>query len=217
MRLASRILMGAAIAAASCLALAAPASSVPNYQGLWWNAPPNSESGWGINLTHQGDVIFVSWFTYDAGGNGWWLSMTANKTAEGSYDGALIETRGPAFSADPFDPAKVTRTQVGSGTLTFRDNDTGALSYTLEGVSQTKFITRLVFGPLPTCTYGAQPDFAAATNYQDLWWVANGAESGWGINVAHQGDNLFASWFTYDTDGAPLWLSVTAARTAPNV
>ena len=67
MRLASRFLMGVAIAAASsCLALATPASSAPNYQGLWWNAPPNSESGWGINLTHQGDVIFATWFTYDA-------------------------------------------------------------------------------------------------------------------------------------------------------
>ena len=218
MRLASRFLMGVAIAAASsCLALAAPASSAPNYEGVWWNSPPGSESGWGLNLTHQGDAIFVSWFTYDAGGNGWWLSMTANKTAEGTYDGTLIETAGPAFSADPFDPAKVTRAEVGNGTLTFRDADSGTLSYTLKGVSQTKFITRLVFGPLATCTYGAQPDFTAATNYQDLWWVANGAESGWGINLAHQGDNIFASWFTYDTNGAPLWLSVTAARTAPNV
>jgi len=218
MRLASRFLMGVAIAAASsCLALAAPASSAPNYEGVWWNSPPGSESGWGLNLTHQGDAIFVSWFTYDAGGNGWWLSMTANKTAEGTYDGTLIETSGPAFSADPFDPAKVTRAEVGNGTLTFRDADSGTLSYTLKGVSQTKFITRLVFGPLATCTYGAQPDFTAATNYQDLWWVANGAESGWGINLAHQGDNIFASWFTYDTNGAPLWLSVTAARTAPNV
>jgi hypothetical protein len=143
--------------------------------------------------------------------------MTANKTAEGSYSGTLIETRGPAFSADPFDSAKVTRTEVGNGTLTFRDSDSGTFSYTLEGVSQTKFITRLVFGPVPTCTYGAQPDLAAATNYQDLWWVANGAESGWGLNLAQQGDNIFASWFTYDTDGTPLWLSVTAARTAPNV
>jgi hypothetical protein len=41
----------------------------------------------GINLTHQGDAIFVSWFTYDAGGNGWWLSMTANKTARGPTTG----------------------------------------------------------------------------------------------------------------------------------
>jgi hypothetical protein len=117
MRLASRLLIVVSLAAASsCFALAAPASSLPNYQGLWWNSPPDSESGWGINLTHQGDVIFVSWFTYDAGGKGWWLSMTANKTAEGTYSGILIQTAGPAFSDDHFDPAKVTRTQVGDGT-----------------------------------------------------------------------------------------------------
>jgi len=135
MRLASRFLMGAAIAAASfCLAFATPASCAPNYEGVWWNSPPNSESGWGINLTHQGDAIFVSWFTYDVSGQGWWLSMTANKTAEGIYSGTLIETAGPAFSADPFDPAKVTRTQVGSGTLTFRDLDSGTFSFTLDGV-----------------------------------------------------------------------------------
>jgi hypothetical protein len=36
-----------------------------NYQGIWWNA---SESGWGINLAHQGDTVFASWFTYDTAG-----------------------------------------------------------------------------------------------------------------------------------------------------
>src|SRR5262249_40359129 len=35
-----------------------------NYQGLWWSSPANSESGWGVNLAHQGDIIFASWFTY---------------------------------------------------------------------------------------------------------------------------------------------------------
>src|SRR5262249_5295456 len=39
----------------------AGAASV-NYQGLWWAAPAASESGWGINLAHQGDTIFASWF-----------------------------------------------------------------------------------------------------------------------------------------------------------
>src|SRR5512137_1221642 len=56
-----------------------------NYQGLWWNSPPQSESGWGINVAHQGDKIFATWFTYDTAGDGWWLSMTADKTAEGIY------------------------------------------------------------------------------------------------------------------------------------
>lgn len=32
-----------------------------------------------------------------------------------------------------------------------------------------------------------------------------GAESGWGVNFTHQGDTIFATWFTYD-DGTPLWL-----------
>ena len=52
-----------------------------NVQGLWWADPAGSESGWGINFAHQGDVIFATWFTYDATGKAWWLSMTANKIA----------------------------------------------------------------------------------------------------------------------------------------
>ncbi len=214
MRDALRLLAGALLVVlASGSALAA--DPTPNYQGLWWNSPPESESGWGLNLAHQGDVIFATWFTYDAAGDGWWLAMTANKTAEGTYTGTLIETAGPAFSAEPFDPARVTRAASGTGTLTFRDADNGTFRYTVKGVQQVKYLTRQVFGPLPTCTYSAQPDLAAATNYQDLWWVGGGAESGWGINLTHQGDTIFATWFTYDADGTPLWLAVTANRIAP--
>ncbi len=193
-------------------AFAADPSPLPNYQGLWWNSPPESESGWGVNLAHQGDVIFATWFTYDAAGHGRWLAMTANRTAAGTYGGTLIETAGPAFDTMPFDPTKVTRAAVGSGTLTFPDADNGTFRYTLKGVEQTKYITRHAFGPIPTCTYEAKPDFAAATNYQDIWWVAEGAESGWGVNLTHQGDTIFATWFTYDSEGAPLWLAVTAPR-----
>ena len=218
MGVASHLLRSAVLAIAlSYAALAVPASLAFNCQGLWWAAPPQSESGWGINLAHQGDTIFATWFTYGVGGQNWWLSMTANKTAEGIYSGTLIETAGPAFDAMPFDPAKVTRTAVGSGTLTFSDANNCTFDFDVMGAAQTKSLVRQVFGPLPSCTYGARPDFAAATNYQDLWWVANGAESGWGINLTHQGDNIFATWFTYDVDGTPLWLSVTAARNAPNV
>jgi hypothetical protein len=36
--------------------------------------PGGSESGWGVNLTHQGDTIFASWFTYTTTARrcGWW-------------------------------------------------------------------------------------------------------------------------------------------------
>lgn len=197
---------------------AAATPAVANYQGLFWNAPAGSESGWGINFAHQGDIIFATWFTYDASGKALWLSTTATKTAEGVYSGAIYQTHGPAFSATPFSPAAVTATAVGTGTLTFADANNGSFAYVVNGISQTKAITRQVFGPLPTCTFGAQPNLALATNYQDLWWAAPaGAESGWGVNFTHQGDIIFATWFTYDVDGTPLWLSATVNKTGAGV
>ena len=201
--------------------LASVTSSVAaaaNYEGLWWNAPAGSESGWGINLAHQGDVIFASWFTYDLTGKGWWLVMTANKTAANSYSGTLYQTTGPAFSAAHFDPSGVSATSVGTGTLTFVDSNNGSFAYSVNGIAQTKSITRESFGPMPTCTFASQTSHAAATNYQDLWWAAPAAsESGWGVNFTHQGDAIFATWFTYDVDHTPMWLVVTAQKSSAGV
>ena len=58
---------------------------------------------------------------------------------------------------------------------------------------------------------------SSTTNYEGLWWVAPaGSESGWGINFAHQGDTIFASWFTYDATGKGMWLVMTAPKSAPD-
>jgi hypothetical protein len=200
-------------------AAATPAPA--NYQGLWWTAPGASESGWGLTVTHQGDAIFLGWFTYDATGKGWWLSMTATRTAASTYSGTLIQSSGPAFNAVPFDAARVTRNSVGTGTLTFSDASNGSFAYTVNApngaVTQVKPITRVAFDVMPACSYGAQPDFTHATNYQDVWWVTGGAEGGWGLALTHQGDVVFTGWFTYDLDGTPLWLSASAPKTGPGV
>ena len=193
------------------------AAAAVNYQGLWWAAPAGSESGWGINFAHQGDTIFASWFTYDAGGKGLWLVMTAPKTAPNTYAGTLYSTTGPAFNAVPFNPANVVATAVGNGTLTFTDANDGSFAYTVNGITQMKPITREVFAALPTCAT-ATGSLAAATNYTDLWWAAPaGSESGWGINLNHEGTTIFATWFTYALNGTPMWLVVTAPQTAPGV
>jgi hypothetical protein len=193
------------------------AGAPPNFEGSWWNAPAGSESGWGINLAHQGDVIFATWFTYDATGRAWWLSMTANRTGNGVYSGMLFETHGPAFNATPFDPNAVWYFPVGAATLTFSDENNGTFAYTVNGIAQTKAITRMVFGTLPRCTFGMQGNLATATaNYQDIWWTGTG-ESGWGVHLTQQSDLIFATWFTYDFDGAPLWLSATASKTSAGV
>jgi hypothetical protein len=192
-----------------------------NYEGLWWKSPANSEAGWGINLAHQGDTIFASWFTYDLTGKGWWLVMTAAKTAPNTFSGTLLQATGPAFDAVPFpplgSPGGVMGSSVGTGTLSFSDVNNGTFAYTVNGISQSKAITRQAFGPIPVCTFGAQANLALATNYQDLWWKApGGSEAGWGINLTHQGDTLFGTWYTYDHDRSPMWLVVTAAKSGLN-
>ncbi len=125
----------------------------PNYQDLWLASPVNSEAGWGVNLTHQGDILFATWFTYEAGGKGLWLVMSnGNRTAPGVYTGELQRTTGPAFSAVPFNPSLVTRTPVGSATFRFTDANNGTFSYTVNGISQSKPITRLFYAsPVTVC------------------------------------------------------------------
>ncbi len=196
--------VGNAVRAAHALAPAA------NYEGLWWNS---AENGWGINLAHQGERIYLTWYTYDGAGKASWLAMLATKTAPATYGGDIIELHGPSLNANPFAPAP-TATTVGNGTLTFTDSSNGTFSYTAKNIPGTKAITRYPFvAPPPVCVYGAAPDLAAAINYQDLWW--DSAENGWGINLAHQGTQIYATWYTYDTDGSPLWLASLMDQTAP--
>jgi hypothetical protein len=111
-----RSLRGWVFLATLALCAGVRAQSVPNYDGLWWAAPAGAEAGWGINVAHQGDAIFATWFTYAVNGNAWWLSTTGNNTATGVYRGTLYHTNGPVFNSVPFDPNKVTRTVVGTAT-----------------------------------------------------------------------------------------------------
>jgi hypothetical protein len=214
----TRWLLTAALALVS--SAAGTASATANYQGLWFNP---AESGWGINLAHQGDVIFASWFTYDLTGKGTWLVMTANKSAPDTYTGQLFQGTGPAFDAVPFPPlgspgGATVSGLGGTGTLTFIDANNATFAYTVAGIAQTKTITRQLFGPQPTCTFGAQPNLALATNYTDLWWASPaGSEAGWGVNLTHQGDIIFATWFTFDHDRTPRWMVVQATKTGPGV
>jgi hypothetical protein len=190
-----------------------------NYQGLWWAAPAGSQPGWGINVAHQGDVIFATWFTYMTRFHlPQWISMTATKTADGEYTGNLVMTSGSPYSTVPYNNGDFGFLPfVGSATLKFGSPTTGTLIYTPATTEIRQPITLMAFGPLPTCVWGATPDLSKATNYTDLWWASPpGSEAGWGVNLTHQGNVIFATWFTYDFDNAPDWMSVTANQVSPN-
>lgn len=193
------------VSSGSVFATLSQQPTAQNYQGLWWNAPGGTESGWGVNITHQGDALFATWFTYDLDGSGMWLVMSnGTKNAEGRYSGTLYRAKGPGF-AEPWDAARVSLTDVGRATFTFTTVNNGTFEYTVNGISQAKSITRFVFStPVPLCTPGVVA--GERPIFQDLWWHAPaGSESGWGINLAHQGDTIFATWFTFDSNGKGEW------------
>jgi len=163
-------------------------------------------------------VIFLTWFTYDAQGLAWWLSMSANKTAPGVYGGTLYRSNGQPFFSGFVQPGSATA--VGTGTLSFSNSTMGTFAYTVSDganvASETKAIVLQSFGPLPTCVWAGQTDLTTASNFQDLWWAAPaGSDPGWGVNLTQQGSTIFATWFTYDAGMNPLWLSATLAPTGP--
>ncbi|QJR16198.1 peptidoglycan DD-metalloendopeptidase family protein [Usitatibacter palustris] len=184
---------------------------IANYTDLWWNA---NESGWGVNINHQGDLIFATWFTYDTDGEGLWLSMPeARRAYDGAFNGTLYRTTGIPFQQIAGGPAMVdTPNAVGVGSFQFTGPDTGTFSYTVNGVSQRKNITRLPIST-PTVCMATKGSRASLTNYQDLWW--NPAERGWGVNITHQGQIIFATWFTYNAGGRGQWISASDVRRQP--
>src|SRR4029453_11497504 len=106
-------------------------SVATNYQDLWWASPAASESGWGINLNHQGNTIFATWFTYDVDGSPLWLGAEANQTPDPKgFSGTFYRTAGARF--DAFNPTSVTATPVGFVTLTFTDGNHATMSYTVQ-------------------------------------------------------------------------------------
>lgn len=115
-----------------------------NYQDLWW-ATGGSEAGWGINFSHQGTVIFATWFTYDAEGKPWWLIVLADQAGPKVFSGPISTVTGPPFNSVPFDPDIVAETIIGDATITIVDGNHIRFDYTVNGVTQTKDLTRQVF------------------------------------------------------------------------
>ena len=174
------------------------------YEGLWWNSPAGSESGWGLDVAQQGNKVFATWFTYDEGGHAAWFVMPDSTLfGDEEFSGPLYRVTGPSYTGS-FDSSQVATTPVGSLYLRFADRDHGVMIADVNGTRVTKSITRQLFGKEPTCAAGGS--FAFPVNRTDLWWSAPpGGESGWGVFLTQQDLTIFVTWYTYDTDGKPVW------------
>ena len=119
---------------------------VVNYTDLWWNP---TESGWGLGITHQHGMMFLTWFVYDNIGRPVWYvaSNCAVKATGSGCAGTLYRTSGPPGPAasDSFDASRVRVTAVGAIDVTFNDANSAVLTYSVDGVQGSKSIIRQIF------------------------------------------------------------------------
>ena len=201
--------MGGSTASAP-FTLTADGRGIENYTDLWWNP---AEPGWGVNLNQQGEKLFATWFTYDSDGAGMWLVIPDAAGPADRKTGAIYRSTGvPLQQIDGAPAANLPLPVVGSGTFRFLDAGRLAFDYTVNGVTQSKSLQRQRFSTETRCVE-TRAGRAYATNFQDLWW--NPAESGWGINLTHQGEIVFATWFTYGAGGRGQWLVGSDLRRQP--
>ena len=109
---------------------ALPALAATDYSDMWFNP---AESGWGVNLTQNENVIFMTFFIYGPDNQPkWYVAITA-RDANGNFTGSLFSTVGTYFGL-PWNPADhLPATLVGTATFAPVNPYQGTLTYTLVG------------------------------------------------------------------------------------
>ena len=170
--------------------------------GLWWN---QLESGWGMSITQRDAMAFLAWYTYDSIGKPTWFVISSCPLVGSGCTGDIYSVVGGTPLGVPWNGNGKVVTKVGTGTFAYSDNNTGTLNYTVNGVNGTKQITRQMFA-----TGAAQP----TVDYSALWWNEN--ESGWGLAITQQFGMIFATMYTYDASGNPVWYVASSCPLSGN-
>ena len=117
---------------------------VGTYGDLWWGG--TAQNGWGVAISQQYRTLFSVWYTYDSSGRTvWYVIPGGSWTAANVFTGAAYRTTGSPWAGAAYNPAAFTAQAVGTVTFTFTDINNGVMSYTIDGVSGSKPITRQPF------------------------------------------------------------------------
>jgi len=124
---------------------AAGTTSVTDYQDIWYNAPAESESGWGVNIAQQGDVMFATLFVYGPDNTPRWYAATLRSDGSNTrFAGDLFAVGAGTFFGLPW--AGVANIQtVGPITFTFASPTAGTMTYAVGATTVTKSIVRMTW------------------------------------------------------------------------
>jgi predicted extracellular nuclease len=110
---------------------------------IWWAG--EAENGWGVTIAQQDRSVFAAWYTYDADGKTTWFVTSGGSWVGTTFTSQLYTTTSSPWLGVPYDPAAFKIQSVGTLSFDFRDQDNAKMTYTVDGVTQTKSITRLQF------------------------------------------------------------------------
>jgi V8-like Glu-specific endopeptidase len=123
----------------------------PALNGAWYDPNTSGQGFQFLFLPQNGNLAFISWFTYDvngqfAGSEGQrWYTVTGNYT-QGSahaFNLPIYQNSGGNFDAAPITSA----VQIGNASLSFTSCSTATLTYNISGrPSRTIFLNRLTGG-----------------------------------------------------------------------
>ena len=122
----------------------ADSTPVAPYGDLWWGG--GTQNGWGVAINQQYRTLFAVWYTYDAAGKTVWYVVPGGQWANAStFTGTAYRTHGPPWLGPAYDPAAFSIQPVGTVTFAFTDLSHAVMTYTIDGVTQSKAITRQPF------------------------------------------------------------------------
>lgn len=193
------------------------AQAAQSYVGFWWKP---SESGWGLTIQQQGARTFAVWFTYDDQRLPIWYTLDCAFAGDTCAGDLYTATGTPLLQITG--SANITAIKAGTGSIKVTSPNRMSLAYTIGAVTQVKtnlepqnFATA---DQIPSCTLqaltGANPR-AALTNYTDHWWGGASA-SGWGLQISHQGNQVFAGWYSYSPQGTATWTTAIGTQDPAN-
>jgi len=115
-----------------------------DYSDIWWGGA--AENGWGVAIVQQGAVLAGVWYTYTQQGNPvWYLINSGSWVTPTTYSAPLFKATGSPLISSNYNAAAFDPRQAGTISINFTSSATGTVTYTVDGVTQTKMIERLAF------------------------------------------------------------------------
>ncbi len=204
--------------------MSATAQSTQNLVGFWYKP---TEAGWGLSIQQQGTNTFGVWFTYDLQGAA--SFNTIQCTFSGNTCAGDISTYTGTPLAQITAGANAVGTKIGTGSIVVTGSNRLSLSYSIGSVQQTKadlepqnFASAdqvplcVLQIPLTSPVLPPGVDYRSnLSNYTDHWWGGTNA-SGWGVQISHQGNQVFAGWYSYSAAGKATWLTLQGVQDSTN-